>query len=240
MRMHSPSLSELHAFAAAARLGSYSLAARELYVTQGGISRAIARLEEHLGFALFERQGRRVTGLRMDQGVDRRLLRCRRPIIITGGELTLDMLDIRFDPYTRLYQAPLQLKASNGLFIIDDLGRQRMPPAELFNRWIVPMEEKRDFLNLGGGIGIAIVGRRAQVGEQRMLAQGNEAMGKAFRDPEMTLVVRAQQHGRPLAEGGRTATDVDRHVPDLAFQHRHVLALRIGPLVVQPAQHAAR
>ncbi|MBV8248331.1 MAG: LysR family transcriptional regulator [Comamonas sp.] len=61
MRMHSPSLSELHAFAAAARLGSYSLAAQELYVTQGGISRAIARLEEHLGFALFERQGRRNT-----------------------------------------------------------------------------------------------------------------------------------------------------------------------------------
>ncbi|MGU3625460.1 LysR substrate-binding domain-containing protein [Comamonas testosteroni] len=59
MRMHSPSLSELHAFAAAARLGSYSLAAQELYVTQGGISRAIARLEEHLGFALFERLGRR-------------------------------------------------------------------------------------------------------------------------------------------------------------------------------------
>ncbi|WP_027016186.1 LysR substrate-binding domain-containing protein [Comamonas composti] len=58
MRMHSPSISELHAFAAAARLGSYSLAARELYVTQGGISRAIARLEEHLGQALFERQGR--------------------------------------------------------------------------------------------------------------------------------------------------------------------------------------
>ncbi len=59
MRMHSPSISELHAFAAAARLGSYSLAAQELYVTQGGISRAIARLQEHLGFALFERQGRR-------------------------------------------------------------------------------------------------------------------------------------------------------------------------------------
>jgi hypothetical protein len=89
--------------------------------------------------------------LRMDQGVDRRLLRCRRPIIITGGELTLDMLDIRFDPYTRLYQAPLQLKASNGIFIIDDLGRQRVAPVDLFNRWIVPMEEKKDYLNLGGG-----------------------------------------------------------------------------------------
>jgi predicted ATPase with chaperone activity len=89
--------------------------------------------------------------LRMDQGIDRRLLQCQRPIIITGGELTLDMLDIRFDPYTRLYQAPLQLKASNGIFIIDDLGRQRVAPVDLFNRWIVPMEEKKDYLNLGGG-----------------------------------------------------------------------------------------
>lgn len=89
--------------------------------------------------------------LRLDQGVDRRLLQCQRPIIITGGELTMDMLDVRFDPYRRQYQAPLQLKASNGIFIIDDLGRQRMPPIDLFNRWIVPMEEKKDFLNLGGG-----------------------------------------------------------------------------------------
>ncbi|OHC29738.1 MAG: AAA family ATPase [Pseudomonadales bacterium RIFCSPLOWO2_12_59_9] len=89
--------------------------------------------------------------LRLDQGVDRRLLQCQRPIVITGGELTLDMLDVRFDPYSRQYQAPLQLKASNGIFIIDDLGRQRMPPIDLFNRWIVPMEEKKDFLNLGGG-----------------------------------------------------------------------------------------
>lgn len=89
--------------------------------------------------------------LRLDQGVDRRLLQCRRPIVISGGELTMDQLDVRFDPYHRQYQAPLQLKASNGIFIIDDLGRQRMAPQELFNRWIVPMEEKKDFLNLGGG-----------------------------------------------------------------------------------------
>lgn len=89
--------------------------------------------------------------LRLDQGHDRRLLRCKRPVVITGGELSMDQLDIRYDPYTRQYQAPLQLKASNGMFIIDDLGRQRMAPAELLNRWIVPMEEKKDFLNLGGG-----------------------------------------------------------------------------------------
>jgi hypothetical protein len=89
--------------------------------------------------------------LLLDQGIDRRLLCCKRPIVITGGELSMEQLDIRYDPFSRLYQAPLQLKASNGLFIIDDMGRQRMAPAELLNRWIVPMEEKRDFLNLGGG-----------------------------------------------------------------------------------------
>lgn len=89
--------------------------------------------------------------LRLDQGHDRRLLRCKRPVVITGGELTMDQLDIRYDPYSRQYQAPLQLKAGNGMFIIDDMGRQRMAPAELLNRWIVPMEEKKDFLNLGGG-----------------------------------------------------------------------------------------
>ncbi len=89
--------------------------------------------------------------LLLNEGIDRRLLCCKRPIIITGGELSMEQLDVRYDPFTRQYQAPLQLKASNGLFIIDDMGRQRMAPAALFNRWIVPMEEKRDFLNLGGG-----------------------------------------------------------------------------------------
>jgi predicted ATPase with chaperone activity len=89
--------------------------------------------------------------LMLDEGIDRRLLCCKRPVVITGGELSMEQLDIRYDPYSRQYQAPLQLKASNGLFIIDDMGRQRMAPAELLNRWIVPMEEKRDFLNLGGG-----------------------------------------------------------------------------------------
>ncbi|OII58244.1 AAA family ATPase, partial [Pseudomonas putida] len=91
------------------------------------------------------------TSLLLNEGIDRRLVRCKRPVVITGGELGMEQLDVRFDPSTRQYQASLQLKASNGLFIIDDMGRQRMAPAELFNRWIVPMEEKRDFLNLGGG-----------------------------------------------------------------------------------------
>lgn len=89
--------------------------------------------------------------LLLSEGIDRRLLCCTRPVVISGGELSIEQLDVLYDPFSRRYQAPLQLKASNGLFIIEDLGRHRFPPAELFNRWIVPMEEKRDLLNLGGG-----------------------------------------------------------------------------------------
>jgi len=89
--------------------------------------------------------------LLLEQGHDPRLQRCRRPVVLTGGELTLDMLELQQDPVTRQYQAPLQLKANNGIFIIDDLGRQRAPTVNLLNRWIVPMEEQRDHLSLGSG-----------------------------------------------------------------------------------------
>jgi energy-coupling factor transporter ATP-binding protein EcfA2 len=82
---------------------------------------------------------------------DARWVRCRRPAVLTGGELTLDMLDLKFDHGTRYYQAPPHLKANNGIFIIDDLGRQRCSPTELLNRWIVPMDRKIDFLALHTG-----------------------------------------------------------------------------------------
>lgn len=88
---------------------------------------------------------------KLDKGHDQRFLICERPAAITGGELTGDMLEVRYNPSTRLYEAPLQLKASNGVFIIDDMGRQKIEPAELFNRWIVPLEEKKDFLTLASG-----------------------------------------------------------------------------------------
>ena len=75
----------------------------------------------------------------------------RRPAVLTGGELTLEMLDLRFDSVTRLYRAPPHLKANNGIFIIDDLGRQRCSPLELMNRWIVPMDRAIDYLSLHTG-----------------------------------------------------------------------------------------
>ncbi|MEW6021463.1 MAG: ATP-binding protein [Pseudomonadota bacterium] len=75
----------------------------------------------------------------------------RRPAALVGGELTLDMLDLRFDPHTRLYVAPPHLKSNNGIFIIDDLGRQRCTPDALMNRWIVPMDRGVDHLTLHTG-----------------------------------------------------------------------------------------
>jgi hypothetical protein len=82
---------------------------------------------------------------------DNRYVLCERPSVITGGELSLDMLDLTYNPTARTYQAPLQLKSTGGIFIVDDLGRQQEPPQKLVNRWIVPLEEAKDILSLQSG-----------------------------------------------------------------------------------------
>ncbi len=82
---------------------------------------------------------------------DRRYVYCERPTVITGGELSLDMLDLVYNPTSRTYQAPLQLKSTGGVFIVDDLGRQAEPPQALINRWILPLEEGKDILALQSG-----------------------------------------------------------------------------------------
>jgi hypothetical protein len=82
---------------------------------------------------------------------DRRWVKIRRPVVITGGELTLDMLDLTFNPLAKFYEAPLQLKANGGVFLVDDFGRQRIRPEDLLNRWIVPLESRVDYLTLHTG-----------------------------------------------------------------------------------------
>ena len=82
---------------------------------------------------------------------DSRWVRCRRPVVIAGGELTLQMLDLQFDPATGYYQAPPHMKANGGLFVVDDLGRQLVAARELMNRWIVPLDRQRDYLTLHTG-----------------------------------------------------------------------------------------
>ena len=82
---------------------------------------------------------------------DQRWVLCHRPAVMVGGELTMDMLNLQLDPNTKFYDAPVQMKANNGVLIIDDFGRQRVRPEELLNRWIVPLDRGIDYLKLAGG-----------------------------------------------------------------------------------------
>lgn len=82
---------------------------------------------------------------------DGRWVLCRRPVVLTGAELTLPMVDLQFDQKARFYQAPPQIKANNGLFIVDDLGRQLVSPQDLMNRWIVPLDRHVDYFALHTG-----------------------------------------------------------------------------------------
>ncbi|MGI9592513.1 MAG: hypothetical protein ACR2P8_14175, partial [Myxococcota bacterium] len=83
--------------------------------------------------------------------LDERWVRCRRPVVVTGGELNIEMLDLAFDPISKYYEAPAHIKASGGLFIADDLGRQRVQAVDLINRWILPLERRIDYLTLHTG-----------------------------------------------------------------------------------------
>jgi type II secretory pathway predicted ATPase ExeA len=92
----------------------------------------------------------------LEQGFDPRYAACERPIVVTGGELSADMLELSYDPASRCYAAPIQLKANNGFLLIDDLGRQRVEPAVLFKRWIVPMDSQHDSLVTNRGQHFAV------------------------------------------------------------------------------------
>jgi hypothetical protein len=83
---------------------------------------------------------------------DARWTACKRPVAMAGGEMTLDMLDLRWDPATKTYDAPLHMKALNGVFLMDDFGRQKASPTDILNRWIVPLENRVDYLKLNTGV----------------------------------------------------------------------------------------
>jgi hypothetical protein len=87
-----------------------------------------------------------------DMEADPRWVLCKRPCIITGGELVPSMLELRLDDTSGIYAAPLQMKANGGIFIIDDFGRQLMSPRDLLNRWIVPLDRRVDYLTLRYGV----------------------------------------------------------------------------------------
>ena len=85
------------------------------------------------------------------EDADPRWVACQRPVVITGGELTMDMLDLIFNPIAKFYEAPLHMKATGGIFIVDDFGRQQVEPQTLLNRWIIPLERGFDYLTLHSG-----------------------------------------------------------------------------------------
>ena len=92
-----------------------------------------------------------MSALSLDLPFDGRWFKCRRPFIITGGELALEALDLSYNSHSKIYDAPFQLKANNGIYLIDDFGRQKASPAEILNRWIVPMERHVDYLSFQAG-----------------------------------------------------------------------------------------
>jgi hypothetical protein len=83
--------------------------------------------------------------------IDRRWVRCRRPLVMVGGELTLEQLELSYNPVAGFYKAPVQAVANGGVLVIDDFGRQRVAPRDLLNRWIVPLESRVDYLTLNSG-----------------------------------------------------------------------------------------
>jgi predicted ATPase with chaperone activity len=87
-----------------------------------------------------------------DSRIDPRWVGCRRPLILVGGELTPQMLELRLDAASQIYAAPLQMKANNGILVIDDFGRQVISPRKLLNRWILPLDRRVDYLSLGYGV----------------------------------------------------------------------------------------
>ena len=101
--------------------------------------------------AVFDALVHQPAELPSDKPYDERWVRCSRPSVIVGGELSVDMLDLQLNAGSRYYVAPVQMKANNGVLIIDDFGRQRSRPEELLNRWIVPLDRGIDFLTLTGG-----------------------------------------------------------------------------------------
>lgn len=98
-----------------------------------------------------EARGKTTTGSLGGRRPDMRWIKIKRPVIMVGGELTLDGLELIYDPTNKYYEAPFQMKANGGMFLIDDFGRQQVRPRDLLNRWIVPMEKQIDFLALHTG-----------------------------------------------------------------------------------------
>ncbi len=132
-------------------IGKTSIAERMLRVYQDGILMPYAIEVDNQVIQLYDP----VVHQRIemdDPEIDPRWILCKRPCIVVGGELVPNMLELRLDDASGIYAAPLQMKANNGIFIIDDFGRQLISPRDLLNRWIVPLDRRVDYLSLRYGV----------------------------------------------------------------------------------------
>mgnify|MGYP001236356459 CR=1 FL=1 len=105
---------------------------------------------------VFDAHNHQATAVQSVERHDERWVKIKRPIVIVGGEMTIDTMDLIFSPTVRFYEAPFQLKSNGGTLVIDDFGRQRVNPRDLLNRWIVPLEGRVDYLTLHTGKKIAV------------------------------------------------------------------------------------
>jgi hypothetical protein len=131
--------------------GKTSIAERIPAIYQGGVLIPYAVEVDGQIITVYDPGVHRRLELEMPLDADGRWVLCERPRVTAGGELTFEMLDLQFNEVTKFYTAPLQMKANNGVLVLDDFGRQRMRPEMLLNRWIVPLDRKIDFLTLQGG-----------------------------------------------------------------------------------------
>jgi predicted ATPase with chaperone activity len=118
-------------------------------LTAGG---QIIQIHDRLFHTPFHSEGSKANS----EGIDGRWNLFHRPSVVVGGELKMEALDLRLDPMAKIYEAPLQLKANGGIFLIDDFGRQQVSPVDLLNRWIVPLENGVDYLRLRTGQTIVV------------------------------------------------------------------------------------
>lgn len=131
--------------------GKTSIAERMLRVYQDGILIPYAVEVDNQIISLYDPVVHHRIDLE-DPDIDPRWVLCKRPCLVVGGELIPSMLELRLDESSGIYAAPLQMKANNGIFIIDDFGRQLMSPRDLLNRWIVPLDRRVDYLTLRYGV----------------------------------------------------------------------------------------
>ena len=132
--------------------GKTSLAERMLRVYQDAVMIPFAVEVDKQIISVYDPVVHHALDQELDEDIDPRWIVCRRPCIVVGGELIPSMLELRLDEASGIYAAPLQMKANNGILLIDDFGRQLMSPRDLLNRWIVPLDRRVDYLMLRYGV----------------------------------------------------------------------------------------